>query len=175
MALPSIESDLRSWSREVLEQPSKYLKGMPPCPYAKQAWKQDKVMVVELEDIILQADKYCFDFDAFEKDLVILASYNLPDMTEFAEFTKRLNHKFVALHCMQFHPDYGAEDAELDFLFDNEWESSIDEEYCMLFIQDLELVINASDKLDPLGYYEAYPSAEYEALVVDRKRRMTWR
>ena len=45
----------------------------------------------------------------------------------------------------------------------------------MLFIQDLELVINASDKLDPLGYYEAYPSAEYEALVVDRKRRMTWR
>ena len=64
----------RSWSREVLEQPSKYLKGMPPCPYAKQAWKQDKVMVVELEDIILQADKYCFDFDAFDKDLVILAS-----------------------------------------------------------------------------------------------------
>ena len=67
MALPSIESDLRSWSREVLEQPSKYLKGMPPCPYAKQAWKQDKVMVVELEDIILQADKYCFDFDAFDR------------------------------------------------------------------------------------------------------------
>jgi hypothetical protein len=96
-------------------------------------------------------------------------------MTEFAEFTKRLNHRFVALHCMQFHPDYGAEDTELDFLFDNEWESSIDEEYCMLFIQDLELVINASDKLDPLGYYEAYPSAEYEALVVDRKRRLTWR
>ena len=97
-------------------------------------------------------------------------------MAEFAEFTKRLNHRFVAVTLVsQFHPDYGAEDAELDFLFDNEWESSIDEEYCMLFIQDLELVINASDKLDPLGYYEAYPSAEYEALVLDRKRRLTWR
>ena len=73
---------------------------------------------------------------------------------------------------MEFHPDYGAEDAELDFLVDNDWESDVDDPYCMVFIQDLELVVRASDKLKRLGYYESYPKAEYEQLVINRKRRL---
>jgi hypothetical protein len=73
---------------------------------------------------------------------------------------------------MQFHPDYGAEDAELDFLTDNDWDSSVEQPYCMLFIQDLEKVVRASDKLEVLGYYRAYPPDEYLALVVNRKRRL---
>jgi hypothetical protein len=76
------------------------------------------------------------------------------------------------LHCMEFHPDYDAEDAELDFLLEATWESSIQRPYCMLFIQDLAKVVTASDKLKALGYYDAYPPDEYEALVVQRKRRL---
>ena len=47
-----IEDDLRSWSREVLEVPNKYLGGMPACPYAKEAWKKDKVLVLETDEYI---------------------------------------------------------------------------------------------------------------------------
>ena len=54
---------------------------------------------------------------------------------------KTLNILFDTLHCMEFHPDYGAEDADLDFLYDNDWESSLDKPYCMIFIQDLEQVV----------------------------------
>ena len=36
---------------------------------------------------------------------------------------------------MGFHPDYGAEDADLDFLYEHEWESAIEKEYAMMFIQ----------------------------------------
>ena len=74
---------------------------------------------------------------------------------------------------MEFHPDYGAEDADLDFLYENDWESSLDKPYCMVFIQDLEQVVLASDKLQTLGYYDVYPDEEYEELVVNRKRRLT--
>ena len=42
----------------------------------------------------------------------------------------------------------------------------------MIFIQDLEQVVRASDKLQTLGYYDVYPDEEYEELVVNRKRRL---
>ena len=39
----SIEADLRDWSQTVLEVPNESLNGLPACPYAKEAWKQNKV------------------------------------------------------------------------------------------------------------------------------------
>lgn len=168
-----IESDLRSWSREVLEVPNSYLGGIPPCPYAKQAWADKKVSVTESDNIYADALKFCSSFAELGKELVVLASYDLPELYSFSEYVAQLNNTFPTLHCMEFHPDHGAEDAELDFLTDNDWESSIDAPYCMLFIQDLELVVRASDKLERLGYYKAYPEDEYEQLVVKRKRKLT--
>jgi hypothetical protein len=46
----AIEADLRSWSREVLEAPSPHLGGMPPCPYARKAWRENKVLVIESDN-----------------------------------------------------------------------------------------------------------------------------
>tara|TARA_R100001510_G_C7577034_1_gene151395 strand:+ start:87 stop:614 length:528 start_codon:yes stop_codon:yes gene_type:complete len=172
--LLNIESDLRSWSREVLEVPNDHLKGLPPCPYAKQAWKQNKVLVVEGDDITIDALRYCNEFYDLSKELVVVASFNIPDLQEFSAFVEGLNKDFKKLHCMQFHPDFGAEDAELDFLYDNDWDSNLDRDYCMVFIQDLRLVVNASDKLEKLGYYNAYPRSEYNELVVKRKERLQW-
>ena len=169
-----IENDLRSWSREVLEVPNEHLKGMPPCPYAKEAWKKDKVFVVETDDIFDSTTVYTQFFADFEKELIVVASFDLPDIEEFNGFVDELNRKEKTLHCMGFHPEYSAEDAELDFLSDNDWVSSFDEDYCMIFIQDLETVVRASDKLEKLGYYKAYPESEYQELVVERKRRLQW-
>ena len=72
---------------------------------------------------------------------------------------------------MEFHPDYGAEDADLDFLYEHEWESAVEDEYAMLFIQSLSKVDDASLRLEKLGYYDVYPNDEYEALVLDRRKR----
>lgn len=167
-----IETDLRSWSREVLEVPNQHLGGLPACPYAKQAWVKNKVRVVETANIYADTLELCASFSTIGKELVVLASYALPELSVFSGYVAQLNKVFPALHCMEFHPDYGAEDAELDFLVDNDWESDVDDPYCMVFIQDLELVVRASDKLKRLGYYESYPKAEYEQLVINRKRRL---
>lgn len=167
----SIEADLRRWSREVLEVPNSHLNGLPACPYAKQAWLDDKVEVIETDHIYAEAMGECAWFKDSGKDVIVVASYAIPDIDEFNEFVDALNETFPEVHCMQFHPDYGAEDAELEFLTDNDWESDIEASYCMIFIQDLESIVVASDRLTNLGYYSAYPDDEYKALVVDRRER----
>lgn len=168
----SIEADLRSWSRTVLEAPSPHLNGMPPCPYARKAWRENKVLVIESDNFAADVARYCRDFYEFDKELIVVASYSIPNLEEFAGFVASLNEEHPSLHCMQFHPEYGAEDAELDFLTENDWESSVSDDYCMIFIQDLSLVVAASDRLEALGYYAAYPRDEYQELVVNRKRRL---
>ena len=40
-----IKEEIRSWSSEVLEKPSENYSGLPPCPYAKKAWANEKVRV----------------------------------------------------------------------------------------------------------------------------------
>jgi hypothetical protein len=168
----TIESDVRSWSKEVLEVPGDLLGGLPPCPYAKEAWKKNKVLVVEVESFYKSSENYCKLFEELNKDLIIVASFNIPEPEDFYEFVENsLNVQYPKLHCMGFHPSYGAEEANLDFLTDNDWESSVEENYSMIFIQDLKKVVQASDKLESLGYYKAYPKEEYETLVEDRKRK----
>ena len=169
----AIEQDLRSWSAQVLEVASEYLNGFPPCPYARKAWRENKVLVIETDLIYQDARKFCAGFYNFDKELIVVASYGIPNLEEFAEFVAALNEEHPSLHCMQFHPEYGAEDAELDFLTENDWESSVSDDYCMIFIQDLNLVVAASDRLEALGYYAAYPRDEYQELVVNRKRRLS--
>jgi len=169
----SIEADLKAWSREVLEVPNEHLNGLPPCPYARKAWADNKVLVVETDYIYAEAMMHCATFDALNKDVVVVASYAMPDIDTFSSFVEGLNRSFPELHCMEFHPDYGAEDAELDFLTDNDWESEIDQPYCMIFVQGLEKIVTASDRLEYLGYYDNYPSDEYDALVRRRRERLT--
>ena len=148
-----IEKDLRNWSVEVLEVPNQDLKGLSPCPYAKNAWEKDKVLVIQTDDIFAESLRQCSDMPLNDKELIVVASYDIPEIDKFNKYVQNLNILFDTLHCMEFHPDYGAEDADLDFLYDNDWESS-------------------SDKLQTLGYYDVYPDEEYEELVVNRKRRL---
>lgn len=169
----SIADDLQSWSREVLEVASPYLNGLPPCPYAKKAWAENQVAVIECENIYSAALQACSSFYEFDKELVVVASYYMPEIEDLQGFVDTLNDVFASTHCMPFHPDYDAEDAGLEFLMGNDWESKADNLYCMVFIQDLRAVVSASDKLERLGYYAAYPPDEYETLVAARRRRLT--
>lgn len=128
--------------------------------------------MLETDEVFSLADHYCQTFKDHTKDLIIVATFSVPDMDDFNQYIEEyLNVKYPEVHCMGFHPEYGAEDAGLDFLTETDWNSEVEEEYCMIFIQDLKQVVEASDKLIPLGYYEAYPRDEYEALVTQRKRR----
>ena len=167
-----IKDDIRSWSREVLEVPNPELNGLPACPYAKQAWKQNKVNVIETDSLVETVVKEADWFDN-TYDLVIVASYKFPSIDFFDVYIEYFNDTYSEndLHIMGFHPDYGAEDADLDFLYNNNWESSVEDEYAMMFIQSLSKVDDASLQLEKMGYYNVYPEEEYKALVLERRQR----
>lgn len=170
----TIADDIRDWSINVLEVSNPDLPGgMPACPFARKAWLEDKVRIVECEDVLMQTILECGHFDPDRTSLVICASYNLPDANALYDWTSAMNDfaSKADIHVMSFHPDFGAEDAELDFLYLNEWQSSLEEPYCMMFIQSLSQVDDASLLLENKGYYSVYPEAEYHELVIERRKR----
>lgn len=171
MTHTTIADDLRSWSKHLLEVPSPHLNGLPPCPYARKAWAENKVKVIECADVLKSALVYRDLVTQY--DLVVVASYVIPDPEVMQETIEQYNDTYAKddLYFMLFHPEYGAEEAELDFLYDTDWVSDIEDEYCMVFIQSLSKVDDASLQLEGKGYYNAFPKDEYETLVLNRRRK----
>ncbi len=169
----SIADDLREWSMNVLEVPNPHLDGLPACPYAKKAWQDNKVKIVETKNIYKETLRQCNEFADNAYDLTICASFTIPNMQEFSTWCEERNNLLAKhdLHIMGFHPEFGAEEAELDFLYEHSWESSVKDEYCMVFIQSLSQVDDASLKLEKLDYYKVYPEDEYQELVINRRTK----
>jgi len=166
-----IEQDIRQWSNEFLEIPQEKLNGLAPCPYAKQAWLEDKVTFsidTGLDGLIKEVSQ----FDSHKYDIVIWASTVLPEVEYLDGFCDGINEILAVtgkdMHLMVFHPDYDAEEAGLDFLVDDSV-SDINLEYCMVFIQKLSLLDNASLSLEKSGYYTHFPDDIYHSLVTERR------
>jgi hypothetical protein len=168
----SIEADIRKWSHDFLEVPNAKLNGLPPCPYAKQAWIDNKVKfsVNTGVDGLLQE---VAEFESHEYDIVVWASELLPDISYLDGFCDGVNEAMSIaghdMHLMVFHPDYDAEDAGLDFLVED-GVSDPDLEYCMVFVQKLSLLDDAALSLEKSGYYKHFPEDVYNSLVLDRRR-----
>ena len=168
----SIEADIRKWSHNFLEIPNVKLNGLPPCPYAKQAWADNKVTfsINTGIDGLLEAVRV---FDTHDYDIVVWASEVLPDIKYLDGFCDGMNELMsvagIDLHLMVFHPDYNAEQAGLDFLIEDD---IVDESltYCMVFVQKLSLLDDAALSLEKSGYYKHFPEDTFESLVLERRR-----
>ena len=168
----SIEADIRKWSHDFLEVPNAKLNGLPPCPYAKQAWIEDKVKFsvnTGLDGLLQEVA----EFESHDYDIVVWASEYLPDMEYLDGFCDGVNEAMSVsgtdLHLMVFHPDYDAQDAGLEFLVDD-GVSDPSLEYCMVFVQKLSLLDDAALSLKKSGYYKHFPEDVYNSLVLDRRR-----
>jgi hypothetical protein len=167
-----VERDIRNWSHNFLEIPNEKLNGLPPCPYARQAWLDDKVTFSINTDIdgLIRSVRM---FDTHDYDIVVWAEENVVDMPYLDGFCDGMNELLsvagIDMHLMVFHPDYSAEDAGLDFLVE-EGVSDVDLEYCMVFVQRLSALDDASLSLEKSNYYEHFPEDVYQSLVIDRRR-----
>jgi len=167
-----VEADIRKWSHDFLEIPNVKLNGLPPCPYARKAWAENKVTFsinTGLEGLRVAIE----EFDTHDYDIVVWASEELPDMNYLDGYCDGINEALSIvgkdMHLMVFHPDFDASDAGLDFLEDDGITSS-ELEYCMVFIQLLSVLDDAALSLEKSGYYKHFPDSTYEALVLDRRR-----
>ena len=153
-----VEADIRKWSHDFLEVPNKKLNGLPPCPYAKQAWLDDKVSFsinTGLEGLVAEVKQ----FEQHDYDIVVWANQYLPDMEYLDGYCDGINEAMSIagkdMHLMVFHPDYDAEEAGLDFLVD---EDATDEGlvYCMVFVQRLSTLDDAALVWRSLGIINTF-------------------
>tara|TARA_R110000787_G_scaffold84450_1_gene181060 strand:+ start:64 stop:597 length:534 start_codon:yes stop_codon:yes gene_type:complete len=167
-----VEQDVRKWSHEFLEIPQAKLNGLAPCPYAKQAWLENKVAFsidTGFDGLVKEVNQ----FDSHKYEMVIWASTELPDVEYLDGFCDGMNEALamanVDIHLMVFHPEYDAEEAGLEFLVDD-GVSDINLEYCMVFVQKLSLLDDASLSLEKSGYYKHFPDDVYTSLATERRK-----
>lgn len=166
-----VTDDLKSWSREVLDLPNSHLSGLKACPYAENAWKNERVDVWVGEG---PADLRAAinDFDSKSFDMTIWVNFNLSRVDLWDRWVQIWNRENLSTdtYLMLFHPDFPPSEETETFLTDNDWESILDEDYMMVFIQPLSALNKASVALEEIGYYNHFSEHLYKTLVLDRRR-----
>ena len=75
----AIVEEILQWSTEALEKPSSFYNDLPPCPYARKAWMDDKVAILF---------KYDDSYQTFiDKDIWLMGFHPDDEITEAAEAT----------------------------------------------------------------------------------------
>ena len=129
--------------------------GYAPCPFAKKALKDGKLLVVE-----------CLDKDDLWKTIA----------TKCKNFTK----KYSVIICVEEEPSQAYEEVEAACVAMNEWFScnkldlwllSFQTDFTMVFIQRLSELDDASKILEKTGYYDNYTKEDYLNLILNRRRR----
>lgn len=153
----AIISETKAWSKAALEVSNEYYNNLAPCPFAKKAWLDEKVGFCfkynkswqDLYTLISQWDD--------SKDVVILIDFDYLPLDEMDAYLNLLNEAisngiFINrdMFLMGFHP----EDDDNELLDDNEFDSTIDTPYAMIFLQRLSKLQEASNTLRMKGYYK---------------------
>lgn len=173
-----IVEEITQWSSKALEIPSPFFNNLPPCPYARKAWADDKVAIIfKKEDSYQTLYKCisCFD-DAFDLAIVVDLD-NTKNPEDFHDYLDSLND-FIAegtfidedIWLMGFHPDDELNELVEEVAID----AVTDTSYAMIFVQRLSKLQEAADKLNKKGYYNSY-NGDYNVLEIYEKRNKLYR
>ncbi len=173
----SIISETRAWSKTALEVANEHFNGLPPCPFAKKAWLDDKVGFCfkyenhwqDLFSLISQWDD--------SKDVIILIDFCFLPLNEMDRYLNLLNKAisdgiFINkdMFLMGFHPD----DDDNELLEEADFDSTIDVPYAMIFLQRLSKLQEASNTLRIKGYYN-YAENYYNGSKLYENRKTLFR
>lgn len=155
-----IAKEIRAWSKTALEKPSPFFKGMPPCPYAKKAWAEDRVAILFKHEQSFQCLYSTISQYEDMFDLVIIVDVHPErEPTVFHDYLDRVNEAIAEgifierdMWVMGFHPG----DEQSEFVEDVDFCPETDVEYAMIFVQRLSKLHEAADKLREKGYYDTY-------------------
>ena len=170
--------EIQSWSKNIVEKPNPYFNNLPSCPYARQAWKTDKVSFLfkkdgGFQDLYTVVSAFNDELDvvilvdlAFEKDPEAFHAY-LEDLN-----TVISNGMFIDkdIWLMGFHPY----DEENDYIDDSTFMNAVEQEYAIIFIQRLSKLQESADMIAKKGYYDQY-FEEYDADAIFKKREDFYR
>jgi len=145
-----IRDEIRDWSEKVLEVPSDEFNGLPPCPYAKRAWMQDKVRMHITSDIeqCISIKNDCPNDDSV--DVVAWVEYDKMSADEFDQWLDDQNENHNGIWIIGFHPDHPIDEALEEF------EGNGSPEYALILIQSFRHLVKSSETIYKRGYYKNY-------------------
>jgi len=151
--------NLETWIKEVLSKPNSIFNNLPACPYAKQAWAENKVEVNAFENWVdtyncLITTEYKFD----EKDVYIFAfpkedltSYQLTSILD--RLTKSWQRDWIVV--LEDHPDEIEQIQNFNLNFGDQ---------CLLLVQSRNKLNKARTELEAKGYYKNWDPAYKKAV-----------
>lgn len=158
-----IAQDIRDWSERVLEVPSMSFAGLPPCPFARNAWFNESVMihvtpsvdaVVEIKAVYPPTDDLMHIF--------AIVDYDEQSAEEFNAWIDEQNDQHFGVWLIGSHPD----DETNELIGD--YESTVADDYAIVIVQSLTHLVEASEQLRKTGYYSNHSPDDIEYL---RKRK----
>ena len=149
----SLQKNLVAWIVEELSVPSADFNGMCPCPYAKKAWFQNQVRVVETESSFW--DKVNEEVDSFNDSHEVVVVAQQEPFCEYEE----LEH-----YCMALNKWFAQQKLNI-------WLLSFQHDITMVFVQRLSKLDDASAKLFKKGYYDNYTEDDFSHLITERRKR----
>jgi hypothetical protein len=174
-------NEIKAWSKYALEIPNENYNNLPSCPYAKSAWKNNKVdfafKTTNNYDIVYSLINNFND----TKELIIVIDLCFENNEMFHNNLTSLNelihqNKFDQqdIWLMGFHPD----DDVNELIDDGSFDEIVSEEYSLIFVQRLSKLQESANKLKKLGYYDNYYSMyNVEDIYEQREkyyRRLKW-
>ena len=167
----TVRQEIELWADKVLAKPSDHFNGQPACPFALPALRRKAVQIffggqhavndicrmwpnlsIELALVVQDNDEWCSE-----------------DIEKWCEsMNETLSSQDLVL--MPFVPSSNALTGQAEEET-TDWEPLIEDEYTMVFVQNLSALKNASDYLESKGYYQKCTS-HFKEYVRHRSERL---
>ena len=157
--------EIRDWSERVLEVESAEHGGMPPCPFARQAWMRENVMIHVSQDLDAVLEMKAL-YPPTSEHMHIFAWTEANEMSPeaFYKWIDNQNDTHFGVWITGFHPD-AEEDETIP-----QYKGLGADDYAIILMQSYDHLVSASDRLLRTRYYRAY-SLEDMRLIKKRKEK----
>lgn len=173
----TIYDDLKHWAQTQLSKRLPSLMNLPPCPFAAQAFVENKVTVIDstgwmFTNMTLAKEAF-WEFYLQEKsEMLILVdtlyeAYTPEQM--YACSDALLNDDNNGVWLIPFHPDSEGELSPISDYDDDDYVPLLGIDYAMCFVQPTSHLNKASRLLERRGYYENWEEDQLEDLRIRRR------
>lgn len=150
--LKIVKKDIEDWIKDFLSVSNPTFNNLPPCPYARKAWSNDKVVVLSESINILKIKTILKD-----NDVIIYAfDPSIINQEELWQLAKNINDTEDDIVALDDHPEN--EEKVQDQIMNQG-------SYALLFVQDRQKLKEARISLHNLGYYNMWSPSYLEEVL----------
>jgi hypothetical protein len=148
---------LEKWILESLSKPHAILNDLPICPFAKNAYLENKVKILEVTDYVSEITSELTVWDDSYEVIVFVCPDDVV-ASDFTEQVESLNNKFTPHNLVLLEDHVELEEKINDLIFNNG-------KYNIVLVQRLDKLNQAAEKLHKTAYYANWPKEYYEQVV----------